>query len=229
MKYFGLVMSGFMTAAYLCPQAVHAAEIGDLSVSGELTLVNDYRFRGVSLSDKDPALQAALSLEHGSGFYVSAWGSTVDDIAGADVEIDIITGYSHDLGEGRTVDVGLIWYTYPGGNDVNYWEAFSTYAMPLGQGAASVGVNYVWSQENSGNRDNIYVWMGAEHLLGSSPFTLDGYVAFEDGAFAHDKLEWTVGISTEWQGIGLRLGYLDTDQNFREADATVMFSVGVAF
>src|SRR5688572_21480001 len=42
-----------------------------------VTLLSDYRFRGVSRSDEDPAVQAAMTLSHDSGLYAGARGTTL--------------------------------------------------------------------------------------------------------------------------------------------------------
>ena len=45
--------------------------------SSTVTAVSDYDFRGVSLSAKDPALQASLDYAFGeTGFSVGAWPAT---------------------------------------------------------------------------------------------------------------------------------------------------------
>lgn len=48
-----------------------------ITVSGSATIVSDYRFRGVSQSDKDLAVQAGITVTHESGLYVGAWGSNL--------------------------------------------------------------------------------------------------------------------------------------------------------
>ena len=54
-----------------CVGAVHA------QLSGSLSLVSDYRFRGVTLSDERPAAQVTAVYDHPTGFYVSGFASTV--------------------------------------------------------------------------------------------------------------------------------------------------------
>ncbi len=44
-----------------------------ISVSGNVGIVTDYRFRGVSLSGGDFALQGGIDVTHDSGFYVGTW------------------------------------------------------------------------------------------------------------------------------------------------------------
>ncbi|HEX9932066.1 MAG TPA: TorF family putative porin, partial [Allosphingosinicella sp.] len=80
-----------------------------LTLSGEAELMSDYRFRGVSRSDEDPALQAGLTLETASGFYVGGRGTSLSGIDNfrlrdpqvedlGDVQLDLYAGYGADLG-----------------------------------------------------------------------------------------------------------------------------------
>ena len=43
-----------------------------VTVSGSVALVSDYRFRGVSQSDEEAAIQGGITLTHESGFYAGA-------------------------------------------------------------------------------------------------------------------------------------------------------------
>ncbi|MFZ9162326.1 MAG: TorF family putative porin, partial [Burkholderiaceae bacterium] len=42
----------------------------DFSISGNFGLFSDYRFRGISQTDRAPALQGGFDLTHKSGFYL---------------------------------------------------------------------------------------------------------------------------------------------------------------
>jgi hypothetical protein len=63
-------------------------------VSGSVTLMSDNRFRGISLSDRRPALQGEIAYDHASGLYAGAVASTVR-IEGADSSLsaEAYTGY----------------------------------------------------------------------------------------------------------------------------------------
>src|SRR5690606_5020853 len=95
-------------------------ETRTLSVSGELTgnlsLTSDYRFRGVSRTFGDPALQGGLDFEMPNNFYVGTWASMVDKEIFPEVrgfEVDLYGGYRWNLGSGLGLDVGLIQYLFP--------------------------------------------------------------------------------------------------------------------
>ena len=82
---------------------------GKVTFNGGVTLVSDYRFRGISQTDRRFALQGSFTAAHSSGFYGSVWGSSIDDYVynGADQELDLIAGYRRAFG-GTTLDAGLL-------------------------------------------------------------------------------------------------------------------------
>ena len=89
----------------------------EFEISGSLSLVSDYRFRGVSQSNKQAAIQGGFDLAHGSGFYAGTWASNVDKWANppsGSMEIDFYTGFSAELPGGIGYDIGAIAYRYPG-------------------------------------------------------------------------------------------------------------------
>ena len=79
--------------------------------------VTDYRYRGISQSRLQPALQGGVDWSQ-DGFYVGTWASTIrwiKDFGGdSDVEIDIYGGYKGDIiKETLSYDVGVLTYQYP--------------------------------------------------------------------------------------------------------------------
>src|SRR5688572_28248818 len=47
-------------------------------LSGNVSLTSDYSLRGLSQTLDEPALQGGMDLRHPSGFYLGAWGSSVN-------------------------------------------------------------------------------------------------------------------------------------------------------
>ncbi|MCD8522105.1 MAG: TorF family putative porin [Saccharospirillaceae bacterium] len=99
-------------------------------VSADLAVVSDYRFNGVSQTDKSPALQAGLNYSHDSGLYAGTWASNVD-FGGSDdtnLEWDYFLGFYHDFNPTFGIDVGYAQYTYRGASysdDYNYGEYYA--------------------------------------------------------------------------------------------------------
>jgi uncharacterized protein (TIGR02001 family) len=87
----------------------------DYTLSYNVGVVSDYRYRGISQSRLKPALQGGVDYARKSGLYVGTWASTIKWIkdAGGDapVELDIYGGYKFDL-RGFGLDVGMLRYQY---------------------------------------------------------------------------------------------------------------------
>ena len=86
------------------------------SATGSLTLTTDYRFRGVSRTFGDPALQGGVEFTLPSNFYLGTWASVVDKEIFANsrgFEWDIYGGYKWRMREGLVIDVGLMQYLFP--------------------------------------------------------------------------------------------------------------------
>ncbi|HEC00611.1 MAG TPA: hypothetical protein ENI91_02845, partial [Sphingomonadales bacterium] len=61
-------------------------------ISANISMLNDYRFRGVSLNDEGFAIQGGFDWSHESGFYVGTWASNISDFNGASIESDFYGG-----------------------------------------------------------------------------------------------------------------------------------------
>jgi uncharacterized protein (TIGR02001 family) len=92
-----------------------SAALANAEVTGTVTAVSDYNFRGVSLSASDPALQGSIDWASESGFYAGAWASNIDYGDGYDgnIELDLYGGFAGEFSEGFGYDLGIVWYLYP--------------------------------------------------------------------------------------------------------------------
>ncbi len=180
-----------------------------LDISFSLTAASDYRFRGLSLSDKDPAIQPEISISHSSGLYVTAWGSNIADNGGDDVEIDLIAGIAREIG-GLSIDAGLTYYLYPGASDSNYVELLGSVGTAVGAGDVTLTVGYVPSQNNTDNQDNVYIAVSGTQSV-TDKLSLNASFGLEDGAFGDNKKDWSIGADLD-VGRGFVVGakYIDT-------------------
>ena len=197
-------------------------------ISANVAITTDYRFRGVSLSGEDLAIQGGLDYAHESGFYVGTWASSMDDAGGyGETEFDFYAGFGGEV-EGFSYDIGLLYYAYPGASDVDYLEAYGSVGADLGVASATVGVAYAFSSDNTGNADNTYVYGDLESAIPDTPITLSAHLGYEDGWF-DGKLDWSLGASVSYGGLDFGLAYVDTDIDADGYDATVVFTVGASF
>jgi uncharacterized protein (TIGR02001 family) len=130
-----LAASGlFATAAFAQSAPAAAPEAPEASpITANVTLVNDYRYRGISQSNFKPAIQGGFDYAHESGFYIGNWNSTISWIGdaygqnggasgygytlgnvSAPIEMDFYAGIKKELiGEGFASDLGVLQYYYP--------------------------------------------------------------------------------------------------------------------
>ena len=216
---------------------------GSLSVSAGVELVSDYRFRGLSLSDGEVAVQPTITVSHDSGFYLGAWGSNIDiGPLGGDVELDIYGGYETEIAPGTRLDVGLTYYAYPDADDASgasdYGEATARLSYMLGPLEATGSVAYAWDQAALGDADNLYLRLGLSSGIPNTPVTLKAGIGHSDGARAPggDYRDWSLGGTATFGRFTLGLKYVDTDVRKtgvkaidRRYDATVVASLGLSF
>lgn len=181
-----LLRVGLPVVAAALPAAAHAVDL-----SANVAAVSDYRFRGISLSDRDPALQGGVDLGLDSGLYVGGWASTIADYGGADVETNFYVGWAGDNG---LVDysVAANAYVYPGGDGVNYGELQAEIGGSLGPARLALEAAYVPDQKNTAG-DNFYVGPKLSVGIPLTPLTFNLRGGYEDG-FYDDKIDWEAGV-----------------------------------
>lgn len=222
-----LATAGFLFSAPALAQEEEATDTPAITVTGSVGLVTDYRFRGVSLSGGDPAIQGGATLTHESGFYVGTWGSSIDDGGTdfyGDAEVDLFAGWSGSVAEGIGLDVGVLYYAYPSnasGVDAEYIEPYATLSGTVGPVQAKLGVAYAPEQDSLGGTDNLYVFTKFSAGIPNTPITLNAGLGYTDGALAPPFLagdpddtgfDWTVGASVTVLGsVSIGVAYTGVD------------------
>ena len=207
-----LLAGSALTAAPAFAQDEDDGAAPAINISGSVTGTTDYRFRGVSLSAGDIALQGGITASHQSGVYVGAWGSSIQGgTPYGEVELDLFAGWTGMVAEGVTVDVGLLYYLYPTTDDplnldpaTDYFEPYASIATTLGPVTAKLGAAYAWDQDALGGNDNLYVYGDLSSGIPGTPLTLAGRLGYTDGVLAppllagtgdDDGLDWSVTAS----------------------------------
>ena len=169
MRFSTISLSALMLAATATPAFADDAPTAPppaFTINGSATVVSDYRFRGVSQTDKNVAIQGSITITHESGLYVSVWGSSVDSYVTASLaghqEIDIIAGYSKTF-SGTKIDGGVLYYVYPkskgpltaltgypDNTSSNFFEPYFDISHTFGPVTAKATVNYAWKQKALG-------------------------------------------------------------------------------
>ncbi len=106
-------------AALFASGFAHAQEAQpDNEVTFNAAVTSDYRYRGISQTRLQPAVQGGADyINNPTGFYVGTWLSSIkwtkDAGGGGDVELDIYAGKRGELVKDVTYDVGVLTYVYP--------------------------------------------------------------------------------------------------------------------
>lgn len=187
-----------------------AEEENAVSLEGEIGVVSDYRYRGYSLSGEDPAVQGGLTLNLPHGVYAGVWASSIEDYAGANIEVDLSAGVTFSTGA-VDWDVGVIRYTYLDGVDVDYWEIPISASHSWGAFTGTASFQYVPEQDNTGNEDNRYFNLAGDYAPESWPVSVNFAVGHEDGAFADGKLDWSAGVAKAFGPVTFSLTHADSD------------------
>ncbi|MBF0184466.1 MAG: hypothetical protein HQM06_08760 [Magnetococcales bacterium] len=131
-------------------------KLGGFTLSGNLTLTNNYVSRGMSNTSGGPALQGTVNVNHDTGFYLGLFGSNINinkDNGGATLELDPSMGWSKEWENGLGVDLGMIQYFYPkmkSGFDYDYREYYLGGGYKLGNTALKA--KYFYSDAYMGNQ-----------------------------------------------------------------------------
>jgi len=224
-----------------------ATDLGNgFAVNGGATLVSDYRFRGISQTDKRFAVQGTFTVSHASGFYGTVWGSSIDDYVynGSDQEIDFIGGYKKTFGS-TTVDGGVLYYYYPGSGGINsdFFEPYLSISQAFGPVTAKVTANYAPKQAaldiGFGKEDNLYLAGDLSAAIPNTPVSLSAHLGHTFGpsylSIGDEYTDWGVGASVAVKNLTFGINYVDTDGDFitpsgrNAAKAGVFGSVGVSF
>lgn len=219
-----------------------------LTLTGGVTGVSRYRFRGIGLSDEKPASQATITLNHDSGFYAGAWASSLDgfgELGGAKVEVDLSGGYKAEVASGVTLDGGLLYYAYPGstGGDFEFFEPYASASGTIGPVTTKVGVAFAPAQDGIGGNSNLYLYNDTSLPIGSTPVTLNSHLGWSKGDTTltpgGQYLDWSLGASVAWRRLALGLNYVDTSIGRRDAigagatrdivDGALVVSLGASF
>jgi uncharacterized protein (TIGR02001 family) len=196
----------------------------DITVTGNVALTTDYRFRGVSLSGGDPAIQGGITVSHASGFYVGTWSSS---ISGGPVygnqELDVFGGWTGEVTSGLSLDAGLLYYAYPSGHTghADYFEPYASLITSIGPATAKVGVAYAWDQKSLGDDDNLYVFTNIDFGIPDTPVTINTHLGYTDGVLGPDilaggtdksGLDWLVGATVKFYGpLSLGVSYVGVE------------------
>lgn len=229
-----LVALGLVAAA-----PAMAADI-PLGVAVNAGVVSDYRFRGISQSQKNPAVQGGidgtLAPNDWLTIYAGLWGSSVDFNNGTNAEFDLIGGFRGTFDK-LGVDVGFIRYNYTGDGpeSQDFTEGKLALSYDFGFVLPSAAVYY--SPEyfaNSGTA--VYYTAGVAIPIPVTEFsptikanigkqTIDRPANF--GITKDDYIDYNIGLFATYWGFTAGVQYVDTNLSRTECGGLKLCESGV--
>jgi uncharacterized protein (TIGR02001 family) len=211
-----------------CGAAAHA------ELSGTIGAVSDYDFRGISLSATDPALQGSIDWAAENGFYVGAWASNIDYGSGVDgdIELDLYGGFAGETEGGFGWDVGLVYYTYPGSDDIrDYPELYAGLTFGWAE------VKQWYTNDYSGFNDDAFYTEGNATFELPANFGLGLHAGYNYGDAFEDfeYLDYSIGVTYTLANFELGLKWVDNDIDHQEegdvfnSEGRAIFSVSTTF
>lgn len=215
----------------------------DVAIS--VKAMSDYNFRGISQTNRKPAIQGGAELQiYNNLFYVGVYGSNLKLTTKPDAEIDFYAGIRPKFGD-VTFDFGVWQYYYPG--ETQFIDAAGGFWTPRNTDFTEVygKVSYTYAESLTVGANVFHAWdwlgIGAEATYGSLsakyslPF-LEGVSI--SGEFGHywigtpnvslyfqapvnlpDYSYWNVGASYTYKNLTADLRYHDTSLSRTECFA----------
>jgi uncharacterized protein (TIGR02001 family) len=221
-SYFaGMLKRAIVGTALLAGLAAPAyAEDAKLTLSGSATFATDYMFRSISNTNQLPAVQPEIDLTYGK-FYAYMWGSNT--AFGENIEIDYGAGITPKWA-GIDFNIAGLYYTYPGADDIDYFELRTSAAHTFDKLTLSIG-NW-WSPDNFGlGTQSDAIEFGASYAFAGKLFnfftpSISGVVGrqlYEKTEIVADYTYWNVGMTLGFLKIwSADVRYYDTDYSQAE-------------
>ena len=185
----------FAPAAFA--QAAPAAAPEPSPITANVTITNDYRYRGISQTNYQPAIQGGFDYAHESGLYIGNWNSTISWISNttgngikAPIEMDFYGGFKKELiAPGFASDFGVLQYYYnqTGGNyngmlvNPNTTEIYVaqnyTFGPVTGFGKVNYGLTNIFGIPNSSG--SYYLDLTSNYDTGFWGISLNGHIGYQ--------------------------------------------------
>lgn len=218
------VLASTLLLSLLVTSQVYAQDTKpETEISFNIGAVSDYRYRGISQTRLQPALQGGADFVNNSnGFYMGTWLSTIKwtkDAGGSgSVEADVYLGKRGELSKDISYDFGVLAYLYPS-NGLSSVSGFANANTTELYGQLGTGP---FTAKYSHSTSNLFGFVDSK---GSGYFDLSLNLPLDDGFnlnlhwgkqniknnSAYSYSDWKLGVSKEYFGINFGLAAVGTN------------------
>ena len=191
-----------------------AAGTAQAELSANISMANNYLWRGLTQSINEPAISGGIDYAHESGLYVGTWVSNVSYVNanGADTTGDSF-GYEHDLyigygGEynGISYDFGYLYYNYDDDAKFDFGEIYGSvgymgfsvtaYLLANTEADETAGVGKDGGNYNLGFGSTYYI-SGDYGIEVGNGIELGAHIGYHNGDFV-DAFNFAAGQFAYW-------------------------------
>jgi uncharacterized protein (TIGR02001 family) len=221
----------FAPAAFA--QATPAPEASP--VTANVTVVSDYRFRGISQSNQKPAIQGGFDYAHESGLYIGNWNSSISWVSdlnpgvSAPIEMNFYGGFKKELiAPGFASDIGVYQYAYPTVGTLtivnpNTTEIYAAQNFTAGPVTGFVKFSYAVTNAfgNANSTGSYYPDLTVNYDTGIWGIGLNAHVGYQyiagspggvSNSSTYSYTDWKIGFTKDFGGgLSGAVAYIDTN------------------
>lgn len=220
-----------------------------LNITGSVTVATDYHWRGISMSNLQPAIQGGIQLNHISGIYAGIWASSIDlPNNDASIEADYMFGYLYKLSPKHSLRLQYVDVNYPGASHRLHYN-FEEYSIGLNsqsllrekdqwQSAIAFSPNVYghngkyWRFDSKysfplNDKFAIFTAIGATQVASKAAFNQLWGSPNKDHYY-----DWKIGINANLFGLNSELYYTDNstiNPDIAAFDPRVVFTISKLF
>ncbi len=239
----GAISAALATPGVVLAQGAAGAAAGAKSphtFTGNVGLFSQYIFRGLTQTNRKPAIQGGFDYAHDSGFYAGVWASNISWISDGyapgssqSVEADTYLGWKVALPSDFGIDVGFLRYNYPGQAPLAGWFPGTGKADTNELYAAGswkwITLKYSYSLGDTFGikdaRGSSYIDLTAAVPVADTGFTITAHVGRQEYSGTNavlwagsgctqsclDYTDYKLGVNKEWLGLNFGLMWTKAD------------------
>ncbi len=212
----GVAALALMGSAAIAQTSPAAAPAPAYELAYNVGVVSDYRYRGVSQTRLQPAVQGGVDLTAGA-WYAGAWASNIkwikDAGGNANVELDLYGGYKYEVAKDITLDFGALSYVYPSNKlatSANTTEVYIGIASGPYSAKYSRSITNTFGNGSSKGSDYLEANIDYELVKGTNLVAHIGHQTIKN-ASALNYTDYKLGVTYEALGGKFAASVIGTD------------------
>jgi len=218
-----LILTTAVLAAFTASFAHAEDKKPDNEVSFNAAVASDYRYRGISQTRLQSALQGGADYTNNpTGFYAGTWLSTIkwtkDAGGGGDIEWDLYAGKRGEIVKDVSYDVGVLSYVYPS-NGLGSVASFANANTTEVYGQVGYGPAYIKYSHSVTNlfgfidsKNSGYLDLGANVDAGSG-YTVNLHAGHQNvkNLSVASYSDWKIGVTKDFGVVTASVAAIGTN------------------